>query len=313
MFDPRGLVGFTRRLDAEIRVIQLPPAKDPDDLIREEPERWLELVQQARPVVEFYMDKLLDSANLDDGPQKKAVVDALLPLLRNVGNPVERSSYAQRLVRALDISAPQFLHELERQTQRAARSRHGADDTAVSNMLLPSKTDLERYCLTTLVRHATTLGEVNQFLVGEGLQPLSTQDFLDAGWRTIFEAWQALETVGEQSPGDKLSAVLPAELQPQLQEILKNDDLETGGEGSLRDTVRTILRLREPILAQRVQDLFTLVRDARGSGDDQPTEYESTLRSYLTALRNVRKTLAHTRAKHAVGSDPRIAAPVRKA
>jgi len=312
IFDPRGLVGFARRLDAEIRVIQLPAGKDPDDLIREEPERWLELVREARPVVEFYMDKLLDSADLNDGQQKKAVVDALLPLLRNVGNPVERSSYAQRLVRALDISAPQFLHELERQTQQAARRRGGEDTASVSNMLLPSKTDLERYCLTTLVRHGTTLKEVNRFLVGEGLQPLSTQDFLDAGWRTIFEAWQSMVTAGEQPSADKLSAILPAELQPQMQEIVKDDSLETREEDLLRDTVRTILRLREPILARRVQNLYTLIRDTQESGDDQTTKYMSTLRSYVTALRNVQKILAHTPGKHSTDSNPGTVAPWRK-
>jgi len=294
VFDPRGLVGFAERLDAEIRIIQLPTGKDPDDLIREEPERWTELVRQAQPVVEFYMDRLLASANLDDAQEKKSVVDAMIPLLRNVGNPVERSSYAQRLVRALNISAPQFLHELERQTRRTARRPSKERDTSISDMLVSPRTDLERYCLTALLRHTCALEQVNQSLLSKGLQPLGIQDFQDAGWRTIFESWQALVSSGTPPSAEELYASIPVDLQPQLAAVLPDDTLEFDEEDLLRDITRTVLRIREPVLAQRIQELYTLIRDVQESGSDQLTEYMAILRSYTAALRQVQKALAQT-------------------
>jgi len=294
VFDPRGLVGYAERLDAEIRIIQLPAGQDPDDLIRDEPGRWSRLVQQAQPVVEFYMDKLLSSANLDDAQQKKSVVDAMIPLLRNVGNPVERSSYAQRLVRALNISAPQFLHELERQTRQAARRPSRNNDSTISEMLISPKSDLERYCITALLRRASALGYVNQSLSGEGLQPLEKQDFLDAGWRTIFESWQSLVT-GEAQPSiQDLQAVIPADLYPQLNSIQLEDISETKEEELLRDVKRTVLRLREPALAQRIQELYTLIRDAQETGGDEISTYMVSLRSNTAALRHIQKALSET-------------------
>ncbi|MCJ7737871.1 MAG: toprim domain-containing protein, partial [Anaerolineae bacterium] len=294
VFDPRGLVGYAERLDAEIRIIQLPAGQDPDDLIRDAPERWTELVQQAQPVVEFYMDKLLTSANLDDAHQKKSVVDAMIPLLRDVGNPVERSSYAQRLVRALNISAPQFLHELERQTRQAAR-RSGRDDgSTVSEMLISPRSDLERYCITALLRRASALGYVNQALSIEGLHPLGAQDFQDAGWRTIFESWQTL-VAGEGQPSiQELHSAIPVDLYPQLNNIQLDDISETKEEDLLRDITRTVLRLREPALAQRIQELYTLILDAQEAGGDEIGRYTASLRSYTAALRHVQKALSET-------------------
>ena len=47
---------FSGRLSVDIRVLQIPGAKDPDDLIRETPERWTELVANALPVADFVIE-----------------------------------------------------------------------------------------------------------------------------------------------------------------------------------------------------------------------------------------------------------------
>ena len=90
VFDPRGLVGFEGRLGAEIRILRLPSGYDPDDLIRSDPTRWSDLVQEAAPVVEFYLHMLLEQIELDDAKERARVVETMLPLLRDVVDPVER-------------------------------------------------------------------------------------------------------------------------------------------------------------------------------------------------------------------------------
>jgi DNA primase len=40
-------------LAADIRVLTMPPGRDPDEVIREEPERWPHLVHNAKPVLDY--------------------------------------------------------------------------------------------------------------------------------------------------------------------------------------------------------------------------------------------------------------------
>ena len=59
-----GLIGFEERLEAELLVISLPPGKDPDELIHEDPAQWTELVSRAEPLVDFYFRVLTRDLDL---------------------------------------------------------------------------------------------------------------------------------------------------------------------------------------------------------------------------------------------------------
>ena len=50
---PRGLIRFEERLAADIRIVSLPPGRDPDEVIRESPSRWAQLIAQAKPVMDY--------------------------------------------------------------------------------------------------------------------------------------------------------------------------------------------------------------------------------------------------------------------
>ncbi|NLE45267.1 MAG: DNA primase [Chloroflexi bacterium] len=291
VFDPRGLVGYAERMDAQIKILQLPGGKDPDDLIREQPERWQELVRTARPVVQFYMEQLLTASDLSDATVKKSVADTMLPLLRSVPDPIERNAYAQDLARALDISAPQFLHELERRIRQTARRSSTGDTTMLSDVLDTSKSDLERYCLSALMYSSSLLTNVNGALEAKGFDPLAVHDFKDAGWRAIFEVLQALLLSGGTASRDTLRESLAPELQEYVDQLQALDKLGYGSDKLVRDLARTILRLREPVLAREVQELGLLIREAQQIGDERIREYAATLRTKTDLLRRTQKAL----------------------
>ena len=58
VFDARGLMQVEGRLKADIRVTTLPDGLDPDEIALDNPERWEEIVKQARPVVIHVMETL---------------------------------------------------------------------------------------------------------------------------------------------------------------------------------------------------------------------------------------------------------------
>ena len=46
----------------EVRVVRLPDGKDPDEVVRETPDRWREEVRTAQPIVEYLIDSTLAQA-----------------------------------------------------------------------------------------------------------------------------------------------------------------------------------------------------------------------------------------------------------
>ncbi|MBL7062977.1 MAG: DNA primase [Anaerolineae bacterium] len=292
IFDPRGLVGYEARLGAEIRVLRLPRGQDPDDLIRHDPQRWEELVEEAKPVVEFYMQQLLESADLEDSKTKKSIADTMLPILRSVSNPVERNAYAQKLVRALQVSAPQFLHELERRTRQPSTRRAKKGETPLSDMLETREADLEGHCLSVLLQRPMILSQVNEALRGSELESWQGEDFQNVGCRVIFEAWEALLATGHPAPTEALRAQLPADLHVRLEGLLEPDKAGLADEQLVRDIVLTLLRLRERSLRRLGQELSFLTLEAQEAGDIRAEQYVGALRMYKETLLRTQQALA---------------------
>ena len=102
-FDARGLVQHEGRLQADIHIVTLPEGYDPDNLIRTNPAQWPELLAQAKPVTAYVIDVATRDLDLNNAKAKSAVAQQVLPLIKDIADPVEREHYRQQLARALRV------------------------------------------------------------------------------------------------------------------------------------------------------------------------------------------------------------------
>ncbi len=109
---------FGGRLSVDIRVLQIPGAKDPDDLIRESPERWADLVANALPVADFVID--METAALPANAsllEREAIARTLLPLLMASENNLYKRDNVQKLALRLHIAERDLLAWADEQTR----------------------------------------------------------------------------------------------------------------------------------------------------------------------------------------------------
>jgi DNA primase len=96
----------------EVRVVRLPDGKDPDEVIREAPDRWREEVRTAQPIVEYLVDSYAKTYDLKTPGGKARFVDALMPTIRAVPNPVMRDAYLQLVHRVSGVEERVLLEVL---------------------------------------------------------------------------------------------------------------------------------------------------------------------------------------------------------
>jgi DNA primase len=295
VFDPRGLVGHEARLGAEIRILQLPRGQDPDDLIRGDRQRWTALVEEAVPVVDFYLQLLLEGLDPDDTKAKAHAVDVLLPVLRAVPNPIEREDYVQKVARALRVDARAVHSRLRSAERRGARRRRAPTHVQEESRLTTAETaevDLESYVLSALLRRPALLLQINQALGESQLEPVNEQDFQEVGHRAIFEAWESL--LGTERPVviNALHARLPVELHGRLEALHASDKPELADEQVLRDVMRTLLRLRARNLKRMGEELNFLRIEAQETGDLRAAQYDQAQLAHTEKLLRTQKALA---------------------
>jgi DNA primase len=101
---------YAGRLSVEFRVITVPGAKDPDDLIRENPSEWGELVETAVPVADYVIGvetgELSPNATVQE---REAAARRLLPILAASENDLYRKDNLQKLAMRLHIAERDLL------------------------------------------------------------------------------------------------------------------------------------------------------------------------------------------------------------
>src|SRR4051812_33619309 len=104
----------------EVRVVRLPDGKDPDEVVRETPDRWREEVRTAQPIVDYLIDQHARAFDLKTPGGKARFVDAVVPTLRAIPNPVMRDAYLQTIHRVSGVEERSVLEVLPRSPQAAA-------------------------------------------------------------------------------------------------------------------------------------------------------------------------------------------------
>jgi DNA primase len=119
---------YAGRLSADIRILQIPGAKDPDDLIRETPEQWAALVENATPVADYViaqeMATLPQNATVQE---REAVARRLLPMLTASESDLYKQSNIQMLALHLRLPEQTLLQWADAQMEAQRRSQDAQD------------------------------------------------------------------------------------------------------------------------------------------------------------------------------------------
>jgi DNA primase len=124
----------------EVRVVRLPDGKDPDEVVREAPDRWREEVRTAQPIVDYLIDFHARQVDLKTPGGKARFIDAIAPTLRAIPNPVMRDAYLQKIHAVSGIeerSVLEILHRKPAPGSGAAAGRITADAVLASADALP--------------------------------------------------------------------------------------------------------------------------------------------------------------------------------
>ena len=117
-----------------VRVARLPEGKDPDEVIRETPDLWREAIRTAQPIMLFLIDYYATAFNVRTAEGQRHAVAALVPLLRQVRDPVVRDDYLLTVARRTGVKDRALLEALHTpEPAGAGRGGRGGDGAGGSS------------------------------------------------------------------------------------------------------------------------------------------------------------------------------------
>ena len=103
----------------DVGVVRLPDGKDPDEVMRDDPDAWRAATAEPRPIVEYLIDHYARRHDPRTLAGREKLVAAVMPTIRRVTNPTQRDGYLQLLARRSGVEERVLLEELRRPEQAA--------------------------------------------------------------------------------------------------------------------------------------------------------------------------------------------------
>jgi DNA primase len=305
----QGLIRFEGQLDADIRIATLPPGRDPDDILRETPELWPEVIKEALPVVDFYLQVVSAEYDLTTAKGKSALVREVLPLLSEIKDRVERHHHVSQLARLVKVDERALLMELAEGPRPSSPQRRPAP-TARPSAETPSDEQehvfrREEYSLAVVLGQPEALAVANDELLGLDLPPISEDDFqrtenqqlflLVSDWLTGESPPDPYGSEGDSKPlVDHLINRCDPLLQSHLSFLLERwEDLpSTSPETLVKDLVGRILVTRGQHLQEEVASLRFLQDEAEESqNEEQRLRYQTLVGATKEQLRLIHQAI----------------------
>jgi len=191
-------------LERDIRVVILPEGRDPDEVIRSDPEAWPALLAGAQPLLDYKFEAVSAALDLSQPRQRSQAVEELLPLLATIGDRIVQAHYLQRLARLAQIKETALDQMLVRRGRKQGRGRETTARGEAVAGARPLRDMREEYCLALLLRYPE--------LRADGLA-LSPDIFWYSENRQLLQTWQRCPDVQE------MRQATAVELEEHLQRI----------------------------------------------------------------------------------------------
>ncbi|MDQ3167434.1 MAG: DNA primase [Chloroflexota bacterium] len=265
--DARGVIHFERRLKAHISVARLPSGKDPDELIRRDPERWPSVVATARPFIDFMIELLTEGIDPGDAARKSAVLAELAPVLRSLPDRVVQAHHIGTVARRLSLDERVVLGEVRRpSTSGTVASRPGPSMTS-------TRRTAESHLMALLLRHRTQTAEV--------AARVPDQDILDARNRELLRVLRDPEIASLDA--EAIVAGLDDELGDHAESLLSalGQDPGQAAAHARKEAEQALLTLGRERLSTLMRHLQASIREAQES---QEADGMASLSGQIAAL-----------------------------
>jgi DNA primase len=287
-FNPRGLLRYEARLEADVRVTTIPEGMDPDEIVLRDPEEWRKIVESAKPIVLHVMETLAGQKDLDDPKVKREISTRVLPLIEDIPNAVERDAYRQRLARLLKVDERALVGDGSSTRTTSTVRRRPKEQQAVEVEAIPvTKTNellsrsLEKHCLRLLLQDPEWLHVLDRALQKNGLNRMDVTDFEYVDFQILARLiMQSLEQ-DRQEPQAYLTEHIPEELTALVDELQNDPRLENKNAQKLQeDLIRTLMKLRLVRVNDGIQQMRFLMEEMQEAGETGINPYQDNMLHY---------------------------------
>jgi len=137
------------KVGVSLSIITIPEGKDPDELVRKNPDSWRQVIQSPQYALDWLIERYAAQLDLTSAAGKRQFSDIILRVVRQLPDQVEQDHYLEVVAKRLDISRDALNRKLQGTTPAARRLRqHAAPASEPAALSEQRKTQNQLLALT---------------------------------------------------------------------------------------------------------------------------------------------------------------------
>jgi DNA primase len=97
-------IPIASKVKVSLSIIDIPSGKDPDELIKQDPEIWKRIIQAPQYALDWLMERYKKLLDITSAEGKRKYSDVLLPVVRALDDAVERDHYLVAIADIIGVS-----------------------------------------------------------------------------------------------------------------------------------------------------------------------------------------------------------------
>jgi DNA primase len=246
--------------DFNIKVITVPEGKDPADLVKSDPKKWVEACKKAKYVVDYIFDSTFEKYNITNILDKKQATRELLVTIKKLPDPVEREHYLNLLATRIGVSVAALeaaLAKVKSAPVRESKSQDPAEGKVKSLALTR-----EEYTLSILLLSP----KYTEFFFNK----LDLDDFREEKVKSIVSSIASYVELHESLVISKWQKTLEPELSnfaSKLQLLAEDAFAEADEEVISEEIFNAVIRLKHETIERDKKELGNKMSVAEHNGD----------------------------------------------
>jgi len=277
-------IPIAQELDLELRVIKLGDLaenvkKDPDDVARENPKGWRDLVKNSISIYQFLIEVAANEHDPKTPDGKRMIVKELAAVINEISHEVEKDYYLKELAKLLGVRQSVVVQDVKqivaRKVTKFSKKRSSKSEKRESVPILTRYQKLEEYAWFLLLRSQPDkvkkrAAQLSKIIFENKTRQLLLKKVHD------FQPTYSLESFSKFLPEDLQQLVFDLYLQPKYARNVEEIDLDKEWQKTFIDLKRLSIQGQ---ISQITKELDVL--------DAKPTKTEAEEKKQIELLEKI--------------------------
>lgn len=114
-------IPIASKVGVSLSIITIPSGKDPDELIKQDPAIWQEIIEQPKYALDWLIDRYEQALDLSSAVGKRQFSDVLLPIVRSLSDSVEQDHYLNTIAERTNVSKEALVTKMNQKAGDVAK------------------------------------------------------------------------------------------------------------------------------------------------------------------------------------------------